>query len=97
MTPSVALIGGKPFSLTGSGAMNNTAGQGGLSQASPEDCNNDFLIIKDGYDPLLPRGPANICDRFCGERLNCAPNSNASATVCSKLIIRKEAVTQRVW
>lgn len=84
MTPSVAPIGGKPFSLSGSGATANTAGQGGLSQTTPGDCNNDFLIIKDGYDPAQSRGPANVCGRFCGERLNCAAANTASATICSK-------------
>jgi hypothetical protein len=76
--------GGKAFSLTGSDASVGTAGQAGFSQANLGDCNNDFLIIPNGHDPALPASPANLRDRYCGERLNVLPKSNMSTTVCSK-------------
>ncbi|XP_046638041.1 uncharacterized protein LOC124316254 isoform X1 [Daphnia pulicaria] len=83
-TPSVTPNGGKAFSLTGSDASVGTAGQAGFSQANLGDCNNDFLIIPNGHDPALPNSPANLRDRYCGERLNVLPKSNMSTTVCTK-------------
>ncbi|EFX82587.1 hypothetical protein DAPPUDRAFT_101194 [Daphnia pulex] len=83
-TPSVTPNSGKAFSLTGSDASVGTAGQAGFSQANLGDCNNDFLIIPNGHDPALSASPANLRDRYCGERLNVLPKSNTSTTVCTK-------------
>lgn len=63
------------------------AQQIGVSQGpSGTDCNNDFLVIPGGFDPVNPTllVPNMAFDRFCGERLNPRPVTGASVTVCSK-------------
>jgi hypothetical protein len=81
MTPN----GGKAFSLTGSDATTVAAGQPGYSQANLKDCNNDYLMIPDGYDPSQPDSLTNFGDRYCGERFNVMPKTNSSSIVCSKI------------
>ena len=45
-------------------------------------CTSDFLLIRDGFDPVNPN---NIADRYCGAVLNpVAAGSTTASSVCSK-------------
>lgn len=72
------------FSLIGANSSVGVAGHPEYSQAIPNDCKNDYLIIPGGYDPFQPGSSTNFDYRYCGERLNLLPMRNASSIVCSK-------------
>lgn len=50
-----------------------------------DNCDNDYLIIKEGFNP---KKISNKVDRFCGEALNPLPSKNVSVTVCCKSQIK---------
>nr|CAH0104686.1 unnamed protein product [Daphnia galeata] len=55
-----------------------------VSQLGSLNCNNDFLIIPEGFNIGNPVAVANMAfDRFCGERLNALPGNGASTTICT--------------
>ncbi|XP_046638525.1 uncharacterized protein LOC124316557 [Daphnia pulicaria] len=89
MTPcTVTATGSKAFSV--STAMTTptadavAAVKRDVSQLSSLNCNNDFLIIPEGYNIGNPTAVLNMAfDRYCGEKLNALPANAVSTTVCT--------------
>ena len=86
---TVISTGAKAFSVSSAIAIpvpDPVAISADVSQLGSLNCNNDFLIIPEGFNIGNPVAVANMAfDRFCGERLNALPGNGASTTICSEL------------
>lgn len=76
-TVCTANNGGKNFALTGAGAVAAVLAAGSSAGA----CTTDYLVIRDGFDPI---GGA-VSDRYCGNALNPTNNAAANLEVCSTI------------
>ena len=81
--------GGNPFSVSTANTKDDGLAENPPvveSQNKASNCNNDYLIIPGGYNPVTsPLAPTNALDRFCGEFFNPLSAKTTSATVCCKL------------
>ncbi|XP_057368621.1 uncharacterized protein LOC130689699 isoform X3 [Daphnia carinata] len=89
LTPCAVVTSQKAFSISlpiTLPATGTAATTPDVSQFGSLNCNNDFLVIPGGFNLGNPAAVTNIAyDRYCGERLNALPGSQASTTVCTTM------------
>ena len=71
--------GGRSFLLSGLQTGDPASKSGAVN------CPHNFLLIRNGFNPLLPAGIS--ADRYCGGALNPAAFEGPAVTVCCKIRI----------